>query len=226
MNAASGHGTEDTISLLTVEHHPITRYGLALLAESEPGLVLAGEQDTGAAALDTLSSLDVNVVVLGVELPDMNGLDLARELRDRYNDLGIVILTKYGDDDDVLFRALETGASAFVSKTAPIAEIVAAIRHSAVAPLCFSASGLGEALNRRLLAPPRPLLSKREAEVLQLLHAGNSVPQIAGMLYVSLSTAKTYVTRLYEKLGASNRTQALMSAVRQGLVDAGVDSAA
>lgn len=226
MSIVNDQLTPDVTTVLVIEQYPITRYGLEFLIQSEPTLRTAGEESTGAGALVTLSAKPVDVVVLGIDLPDMSGLDLARELRDRYAGLGIVILTKFCDDDDVLFRALETGASAFVGKTAPVAEIVAAIRHSAVAPLSFSASGLSEALNRRLLAPPRPLLSKREDEVLRLLHAGYSVPQIASTLYVSLSTAKTYVTRLYDKLGATNRTQALMTAVRHGLVDAGLDSVA
>ena len=104
-----------------------------------------------------------------------------------------------------MFRALEAGVSAFVTKNAPIAELLAAIRHSAVAAGSFLASGLGQAFARRQLAAPRPVLSPRETEVLVLLGQGLSIAAIAGKLYVSHSTAKTYVSRVYEKLGASNR---------------------
>jgi DNA-binding NarL/FixJ family response regulator len=128
-----------------------------------------------------------------INLPDGDGLRLARELRDRRGDLGIVILTSR-DEDDVLFRALETGASAFV------------------------ASGLAIALTRRREATGRLVLSSREMEVLRLLRDGLSVPAIAVRMFISYSTAKTYVGRLYQKLGATNRAQALMAAVQHGLL--------
>ena len=116
-------------------------------------------------------------------------------------------------------RALESGVSAFVAKNAPTAEILAAIRHASVAPASFTASGLALALARRRRAQDRAALSPREQQVLSLLGQGFSIPRIARALYVSPSTAKTYVARLYEKLGASNRTQALMTALREGLLD-------
>jgi DNA-binding NarL/FixJ family response regulator len=207
-----------TIRLLVAESHPVTRSGLARLAEGEHDMITVGETGSGEEALRIIEREGPDVVSLGVLLDDMSGLQLARDLRDRHANLGIVILTDQGHDD-VMFRALENGVSAFVSKNAPVAEILGAIRHAAVAPNSFSASGLGQALYRKTHAPQRMTLSKREHEVLLLLHEGNSVPQIAKRLFVSMSTAKTYVARLYEKLGATNRSQALMTAVRQGLID-------
>jgi DNA-binding NarL/FixJ family response regulator len=132
--------------------------------------------------------------------------------------MGIVILTSRGEDD-VLFRALETGASAFVSKVATMPEIIAAIRHAAVAASSFTAAGLAQAMRRRQETPERVSLSPREREVLTLLQEGRSVPAIAAQLCISLSTAKTYVARLYDKVGATNRATALMAAVRLGLVE-------
>jgi DNA-binding NarL/FixJ family response regulator len=152
-----------------------------------------------------------------ITLPDGDGFQLARQLRDRYTDLGIVVLTSRGEDD-VLFRALETGVSAFVAKTAPTAEVLSAIRHAAVAASSFTAAGLAVALKRRNRTASNLALSPRETEVLRMLGAGMSIPAIARTMYVSPSTAKTYVVRLYEKLGATNRAQALMSAVRFGLI--------
>jgi DNA-binding NarL/FixJ family response regulator len=142
---------------------------------------------------------------------------LADELRQKYPSLGIVILTA-SESDDLLFRALHSGASAYVSKEAPVQEVVGAIRHAAVAASSFSASGLAQAL-RRERQTERLTLSRREHQVLTLLRDGHSVPQVAATLFVSLSTAKTYVARVYEKLGASNRAQALMTAVKLGLFE-------
>ncbi|HXZ64197.1 MAG TPA: LuxR C-terminal-related transcriptional regulator, partial [Streptosporangiaceae bacterium] len=92
------------------------------------------------------------------------------------------------------------------------------IRHAAVAASSFTASGLAVAVARRRAMQDRLALSPREAEVLRLLHDGLSVPAIAVEMFISVSTAKTYVARLYEKLGAANRAQALMAAMHHGLI--------
>ena len=118
----------------------------------------------------------------------------------------------------MLFRALETGVSAFVGQTAPVEEMLAAIRHAAVAASSFTASGLAVALARRQTVQERLALSPRETEVLGLLGDGLSIPAIAARMFISQSTAKTYVARLYEKLGAGNRAQALMTAIHYGLI--------
>lgn len=207
-----------TIGVLIIDEHPVTRWGLARLADEQTDMCAVGEAGGAAEALLLAASCRPDVVTVGTSLPDRDGLDLARELRDRYPSLGIVVLTASGEDD-VLFRALDTGASAFVSKFAGAPEILGAIRHSSVAASSFSAAGLAQALRRRSAAGPRPLLSAREQQVLGLLRDGRSVPEVAGQLFVSLSTAKTYVARLYDKLEAGNRAQALMTAVRLGLLD-------
>ncbi len=205
------------IKLLIVDGHPVTRWGLARLAADQPNMEILAETGSAADALHLADALDPDVVTIGISLIDGNGLALARDLRDRYADLGIVILTSHGEDD-ILFRALETGVSAFVSKMAPLPEIIAAIRHAAAASSSFTCTGLAQALRRREETSERMTLSPREREVLDLLQLGRSVPDIAATLYISLSTAKTYVARLYEKLGATNRATALMTAVRFGLI--------
>jgi len=164
------------------------------------------------------------VVTVDVVLPDDDGLRLARQFRDRYPDLGIVMLTSQ-QADDVLFRALENGVSAFVGKTAPLDEVLGAIRHAAVAASSFTASGLATAVARRRTMQDRLALSPRETEVLRLLHDGLSVPAIALEMFISVSTAKTYVARLYEKLGAASRGQALMAAMHHGLIQYQQDTA-
>ena len=97
--------------------------------------------------------------------------------------------------------------------------MLAAIRHAAVAAASFTASGLAMAVARRRAMQDKLALSPRETEVLNLLHDGLSIPAIAMKLFISVSTAKTYVARLYEKLGAANRAQALMAAMHHGLID-------
>ena len=206
------------IRTAVIEEHTLVRYGLARLIEQQPDMEFVGEACSGAEAVRLVATKRPAVVTLAVGLPDVDGIRLARELRDRYPELGIVVLTSRGEDDDVLFRAMETGASAFVPKTAPTSEVLGAVRHASVAASSFTARGLASAFARQRDAEARSGLSPRERETLQLLSRGLSVPAIAGRMYVSQSTAKTYVTRLYDTLGASNRAQALMTAVQQGLI--------
>ena len=206
-----------SIRLVVIDGHTLIRYAVRCLVAEQQDIEMAGESPTADGAVGLVAQLDPDVVTVDVALPDGNGLALARELRDRFHSLGIVVLTSQGEDD-VLFRALETGVSAFVPKTAPVEEILGAIRHAAVAASSFTAAGLADALARRRDVSERLALSPREREVLRLLQDGLSIPTIARTMYVSQSTAKTYVARLYDKLGASSRAQALMTALQLGLI--------
>jgi DNA-binding NarL/FixJ family response regulator len=205
------------IRLGVVDGHTLIRYGLRELIAQHGDIEIVAECQSAAEAPAMVVAVRPDVVTVDVALPDGDGLRLARELRDRYADLGVVMLTSH-QDDDVLFRALDTGVSAFVAKTAPLEEVIGAIRHAAVAASSFTASGLAAAVARRRATQDRLSLSVRETEVLRLLHEGLSVPAIAQEMFISASTAKTYVARLYEKLGAANRAQALMAALHHGLI--------
>jgi DNA-binding NarL/FixJ family response regulator len=205
------------IRVAIVDGQTLIRYGLRELVAHHTDIEIVAEFQSAAEAARMLAAAQPDVVTVDVTLPDGDGLRLAREFRDRYSELGIVMLTSK-QEDDVLFRALETGVSAFVSKTAPLEEVLAAIRHAAVAAASFTASGLAMAISRRRTVQERLMLSPREKQVLNLLHEGLSIPAIATQMYISVSTAKTYVARLYEKLGAANRAQALMAALHHGLI--------
>jgi len=205
------------IHLGIVDGHTLIRYGLQELVSQHPDIEIVAECQSAAEALDMVAKKRPDVVTVDVVLPDDDGLRLAHELREHRPDPGIVLLTSQ-DEDDVLFRALENGVSAFVAKSAPLAEILSAIRHAAVAASSFTASGLAMAVARRRTMQDRLALSPRETEVLRLLRDGLSVPAIASEMFISVSTAKTYVARLYEKLSAANRAQALMAAMHHGLI--------
>jgi DNA-binding NarL/FixJ family response regulator len=213
------------IRVVVVDEHPLVRWALRQIAADLPDVEVVGEVANAAHGGPQMFAFKPDVVTVDCSQPASDGWQLIRELRDQYPDLGIVVLTSGGSDDE-LFRALDSGASAFVPKSAPIHEIMSAIRHSAFASSAFSAAGLGQALRRRRESTERTVLSARERQILFLLHDGMSVPAIAKELFVSLSTAKTYVARLYEKLGARNRAQALMSAVRLGLFESHPSAAA
>lgn len=204
------------ITVLLVDDHELIRQGLRRSFERDGDFEVVGEAGSIADAERLLRITQPEVVVLDVRLPDGSGLKLAATARERYPHLGIVILTMYAGDGQ-LFAALEAGASAFVPKNAPSDDVVEAARHAATTPQSFTAKDLADAMKRKL-SPSGPQLSPREREVLQLLADGLGVAQISRRLFISESTTKTHISKLYEKLGAGNRAQALMTALKLGLL--------
>lgn len=163
-----------------------------------------------------LAEYSLDLAVIDLHLPDGDGLTLVRQARARSADLGIVVFTmKQGDQH--LFDALSAGASAFINKGAATDEVVAACRHAASAPGTFISVDLAGAMQRRM-NPDRVRLSDREEDILLLLKEGLSTAEIGRRLYISASTAKSHIAKIYEKLGVSNRAQALMEALRLGLI--------
>jgi DNA-binding NarL/FixJ family response regulator len=207
-----------TIRVLLVDDHQLIREGLRRAFDRSGDFEVVGEAGSLAEAQSTLEAERPDVVIFDVRLPDGSGLDAARAARQSDPDLGIVVLTMYAGDDQ-LFGALDAGASAFVPKDAPADDVVVAARHAASSPRSFTAPDLAEAMRRRL-SPSGPQLSPREKEVLDLLAEGLGVSQISRRLYISDSTTKTHISKLYEKLGAGNRAQAIMAALRLGLIEA------
>ena len=203
-------------TVLLVDDHDLIRHGLARAFERHDDFAVVGEAATVEQGRELAKTLKPTVVVTDVRLPDGTGLDLVRSLRRDNPTMGIVVLTMYAGDEQ-LFAALESGASAFVAKDAPANDVVAAARNAALSPRTFSAANLTDAMRRRM-SPSGPHLSPREDEVLKLLAEGLGVAAIARNLFVSESTAKTHISKIYEKLGAGNRAQAIMAAVRTGLL--------
>ena len=206
------------VRVLLVDDHALIREGLRRAFEQTDDLevVAAAGSLSEAWALERAHSPDVAVV--DINLGDGSGMDFVRTMRERRPSMGLVVLTMY-DGDEHVFAALEAGASAFVLKGAPADEVVSAARQAAQSPGAFTAQDLAGAMRRRMQAPvvsPTP----REDQILQLLGSGASIAEVAGQLYISQSTAKTHMAKLYDKLGAGNRTQAVMAAVRLGLLSA------
>ena len=205
-----------TTSVLLVDDHELIRHGLRRAFERDPDFEVVGEAGSVAEALAVIRATGPEVVIMDVRLPDGNGLDAVKKLRAAGETMGIVILTMYAGDDQ-LFGALEAGASSFVNKDAPAEEVLAAARHAAASPASFSAADLADAM-RRKMTPSGPALSPREKEVLKLLYDGLAVSGIAKKLFISESTTKTHISKVYEKLGAANRVQAVRAALDMGLI--------
>ena len=207
-----------SIRVLLIDDHELIRQGLARAFERDQETTVVGQAGSVRAGVEAYRELTPDVVVTDLELPDGHGLDVVRAVRDGGDEVGIVVLTMHASDEQI-FAAMEAGASAFVGKESKATEVVSAARHAAVAPRTFLCAGLSAAMVRRATAPAAPRLSGREAEVLALLADGLGTGEIASNLYMSESTAKTHITHIYQKLGAANRAQALVAAMRQGLLD-------
>lgn len=207
-----------TIKVLLIDDHELIRQGLARAFERDAEMTVVGQAGSVATGLAAFGELGPDVVVTDLELPDGHGLEVVRQVRAMSDTVGLVVLTMHAGDDEI-FAAMEAGASAFVGKDSKAAEVVSAARHAAVAPRTFLCSGLSAAMMRRASAPALPKLSGREEEVLALLADGLGTGEIAGKLYMSESTAKTHITHIYQKLGAANRAQALVAAMRLGILD-------
>jgi DNA-binding NarL/FixJ family response regulator len=204
------------LRVLIVDDHELIREGLVGAFAREEATDVVGAVGTVEEAVAAYDAEHPDVIVTDLQLQDGTGLDIIRQVRHRDEKIGLVVVTMHSGDDQI-FAAMEAGASAFVGKDAPSAEVVRAARHAAVSPRSFLCTGLAGAMMRRMSAESTRL-SAREHDVLLLLADGANAAAIGQQLYMSESTVKSHIARIYQKLGASNRAQALVTAMRIGLL--------
>ncbi|OLB81524.1 MAG: hypothetical protein AUI14_03000 [Actinobacteria bacterium 13_2_20CM_2_71_6] len=206
-------GDSGPIRVLAIDDHELARLGMAWLVAHGTGLTLVGTAGSARQALAMVERTAPTVATVGTKLPDLDGLELAGILRDRYPHLGLILVLAEPDPAQVA-AAAQRGLSAAVARTASAATLTATLRAAAADPHTFRAPG--ELL--RAPARPTPRLSPRERQVLALLVEGRTQAEIAQALHISPATAKTHVARLYTKLQARNRSQALLTTAREGLL--------
>ncbi len=203
-----------TLRVLVIDDHAIVREGLRRLISRDEGIIVVGEAASKNEAIAQISHHNPDVIVVDLHLPDGSGLDVIAWARSLSQKIGIVVLTMSNMPEHVL-ASMQSGASSHVDKTAPISEVLKAIKHSADKPLSFTARKLTEAV----AAKNKGLgLTPREIEVLEKLPSGDTVAQIAKQLFVTESTIKTHLFSLYKKLNAENRVQAINNARKFGLL--------
>jgi DNA-binding NarL/FixJ family response regulator len=204
------------IGVLLVDDHELIRTGLAGVFDIQDDMRIVDVAATVSEALAKYQELKPDVVVTDLQLQDGTGLDIVRAIRKQSDTTGLVVLTMHSGDDQI-FAAMQAGASGFVGKDAPSSEVVKAARHSNISPRSFICAGLVGAMVRRQSSESTKL-TDREHEVLLLLADGLGAAAIGEKLYLSESTAKSHIARIYQKLGAANRAQALVTAMRIGLL--------
>lgn len=203
-----------SLRVLVIDDHAVVREGLRRLLSRDETINLVGEAASKREALAQISHHNPDVIVVDLHLPDGSGLDVIAWTRSTSQKIGIVVLTMSNMPEHVL-ASMQSGASAHVDKSAPIGEILQAIRDSAMKPLTFTSRKLTEAV----VAKNRGIgLTPRELEILEKLPTGDTVQEIAAQLFVTESTVKTHLSAVYKKLGATNRVQAINAARKIGLL--------
>ena len=211
---------DEPIRVLVVDDHFVVRKGVCALLTDAEGVAVAGEAADGREAVTQAGLLRPQVILMDLRLPELDGVEAIRAILGQQPEVGIIVLTGYGLESQVL-AAVEAGAMGYLTKNAEREELVAAIRRVAEGELCIPAG-----LTRRLLGHVRPgsggglaeSLTEREAEVLRLLARGRSNQKIAAELGIAEITVRTHVSHVLGKLGANNRVEAALHALRAGLV--------
>lgn len=217
------------VTLLIADDDEVTRSGLRLLLAARPGITVVGEAADGVEAVEQALRLRPDVVLMDVRMPRRNGIEATRQLlAESVQPPKVVVITTF-ENDGYVTAALSAGASGFVLKRLPVQQIAEAVRVVAAGEAILFPAALRRMVAARPLgsaeALPKAALTGREEEVLRSMATGLSNPEIAESLTVSLETVKTHVGNVLTKLGAQNRTHAVVIAYESGLVVPGVGSA-
>ena len=210
------------VRLMLADDHRMLREGLRR-SMTEQGFSVVGEAADGAQAVELAHRLQPDVVLMDVTMPELDGVGATREIRASLPNVRVVMLTMHADED-VLASAIRAGASGYLVKDCSTREIAEAVRMAASGETIISPNLAASMLNevRKLDEPDtadeQRVVTRREEEVLQLIANGCSTPEVAEQLYISHKTVKNHLASIYQKLDARDRTQAVLQAVRMGIV--------
>jgi DNA-binding NarL/FixJ family response regulator len=216
--------TQPVLRVVAVDDHPVYLRGLMACLEDAAAVEIAGLATSGAEALDLIAAVDLDVVLLDLNLPDISGVEVVRRLRSAGHSCRVVMLTMYADEN-ALRAALEAGAGGYLVKGADQDAIVSALRTVAEGGLVVGPE-LAGSLTTLVSGGPAPFparvagLSERETEVLRLMAAGRSNTEITRELVVSTKTVRNHITHIFTKLGVSDRQAAVTRARELGLAAA------
>ena len=208
------------IRVLIADDHPVFRFGLRSLLESEPEFEIAGEAADGLAAVQMAAELEPDVVLMDITMPGMNGIAATKQLLESNPNIGVLVVTMV--DDNSIFAALRAGARGYLLKGAEGEETMRAIRAVAAGEAIFS-RGIGDRLVAYFAQTDKPRydlfpeLTEREHEVLDLMAQGLTNDAIADRLSLSPKTIRNQVSLIFSKLDVDDRTQAVLRAKEAGM---------
>lgn len=201
------------IRILIVDDHPVVREGLAAMIDRRPDMTVIAQAENGREALTAFTNHLPDVTLIDLQMPEMGGVEVIRTLRIPHPNARFVVLTTFDGDEDI-YRALEAGAMAYLLKDTPREELLDAIR-TVYAGGKSIPSEVAAKLTERMFSPE---LTERELDVLKLIVAGNSNKEIGEALFITEGTVKVHVQAILGKLGVSDRTQAVTTALKRGIV--------
>ena len=209
-----------TIRLMLADDHRMLREGLRR-SMTEEGFQVVGEAGDGEEAVRLAAELQPDVILMDVSMPDVDGVEATRRIRDLIPETRVIMLTMH-PDQDVVAAALRAGAAGYLVKDCSTEEIAEAVRLAASDDAAISADVAASMLDEVRRLPDEPdedrVVTKREEEVLQLIADGCSTTEVAEQLFISQKTVKNHLASIYQKLDARDRTQAVLQAVRMGIV--------
>lgn len=203
-------------TVLLVDDHPVVREGLRGMLNAESDLTVVGEAGSGAEGVAMTQSLRPDVVLMDLRMPDVDGVTATERILAASPQTRILVLTTYESDTDIL-RAVEAGAAGYLLKDASRAELATAVRDAARGKTVLAPS-VADRLVRWMRQPPAVTLSTREVEVLTHVANGKTNADIGRLLHISEATVKTHLLRAFAKLGVSDRTAAVTTAMSLGLL--------
>ncbi|MEU6410705.1 response regulator transcription factor [Microbispora sp. NPDC046933] len=204
------------VRVLIVDDHPVVREGLRGMLESDPAITVAGEAGSGEEAVARAAALAPDVVLMDLRMPDGDGVSATTRILAARPETRVIVLTTYETDQDIV-RAVEAGATGYLLKDTSRADLLAAIAAATRGETVLSPS-VATKLVTRLRAPAASALSRRETEVLALVARGLTNAEIGRALFISETTVKTHMLRIFTKLGVSDRTAAVTTALARGLL--------
>lgn len=211
----------EAVRILLADDHTLVRAGVRRILEAEPGFQVVGEVSDGAAALEALAAGPVDVLVLDLTMPGLDGFEVLRRARAQWPDLKVLVLTMHADAEYVA-RAVQDGADGYLLKDSAVQDLVAAIAAVRAGRAYYSPPVQRELseLLRAHAAPPRPMdtLTEREREVLRLVVKGRSTKEIASELDISTRTVETHRANLMRKLNIKSVALLTQFAIRERLV--------
>ena len=206
----------DKIRLLMVDDHPGVSDGLHGMLDGQPDFEVVGEAGDGSEAVNLTKTLKPDIVLMDLRMPVMDGVAALREIKARSLQVQVLVLTTYDSDADIL-PAIEAGAAGYLLKDSSRQELYDGIRAAARGETVL-APAVAARLVGKMRAPAEEQLSSREVEVLQLVAEGESNGEIAAQLHISQATVKSHLVNIFGKLGVSDRTAAVTTALRRGIL--------
>lgn len=202
-----------TIGVMVVDDHPSTRMGLVMLIKSQRGMEVVGEASDGEEAIEVYEDVLPDVVLMDLRMPGMGGVEATSAILKKFPKARIIVLSTYNLDEDI-HMAIQSGAMSYLLKDMSVEEITETVInvHAGIATLPEQVRG------QLAIREQRQQLTEREREVLESLVKGRSNKEIASSLCVSDETVKSHLKALFAKLGARDRTEAAISAIRHGIV--------